>query len=328
MTTDDGGAAPPRVMITGASGFVGRTLVACLRADPSFAQSTLISAGRSDPGICDAHVALDLGDPSNLDGTIAEAAPDAVVHLAGMAFPAGARRDPGRARALNVEGAAALAAAVLSRAPQARFVHVSSSEVYGASFNRIGGPVDEDVALAPTNAYGASKAAGEILVRQMAEDGLDVVVVRPFNHTGPGQATDYVVPAFASQIAAIERGEREPVVRVGNLDARRDLLDVRDVVRAYAACLKAPGLRGRVLNLASGEARRIGDVLDSLRARARVEVTVEVDPQKVRPNDVPLSVGDARRAADLLGWTPRIAFEDTLADVLNAQRGKAGGGDA
>ncbi len=129
------------------------------------------------------------------------------------------------------------------------------------------------------------------------------------------------MPAFAAQIAAIERGGREPVLRVGNLDARRDFLDVRDVVEAYLLAATVPGLpRGAVLNVASGEPRRIGDVLDALLALSRASIRVERDPALMRPSDVPVTAGDAARARELLGWRPRIPWETTLRDVLDDHR--------
>ena len=155
----------------------------------------------------------------------------------------------------------------------------------------------------------------------MAEAGLRSVRFRLFNHTGPGQSPQFVVPAFASQIAAIERGDRSPVMKVGNLEARRDFLDVRDVVEAYAAAVGALDLPGGiVVNVASGIPRRMGDVLDAMLAMSGADITVERDEALMRPTDIPVTAGDARRAASMLGWRPAIAWETTLRDVLDAHR--------
>ncbi len=171
------------------------------------------------------------------------------------------------------------------------------------------------------NPYATTKAAADLLLGEMAEAGLQAVRFRPFNHTGPGQSTAFAVPSFAAQIAAIERGEREPVMRVGNLDARRDFLDVRDVVEAYLLAATASSLpRGVVLNLASGEPRRIGDVLDALLRLSSVAIRVERDPALMRPSDVPVTAGNAARARALLGWRPSIPWETTLRDVLDDHR--------
>ena len=172
--------------------------------------------------------------------------------------------------------------------------------------------------LEPLDEYGASKAAGEIALHAASARGLACIRLRPFNHSGPGQTEDFVVPAFAAQIARIEAGLAKPVMRVGNLDAARDFVDVRDVCDAYALAL-ARGEAvppGTAINVASGVARRIGDILEALLSLARVPIRVQPDPARMRPSEVPVVVGDPGRAAALLGWSPRIPFETTLADVL------------
>ena len=163
----------------------------------------------------------------------------------------------------------------------------------------------------------------DLMLGQMSEAGLRAVRFRPFNHTGPGQSTRFAVPSFASQIAAIERGEAPPVIKVGNLDARRDFLDVRDVVEAYLLAVEAPTLqRGLIMNVASGKPRRIGDVLDALLSLSRVPIRVEPNPKLMRPNDVPVTVGNASRLRNLLGWRPAVAWTTTLRDVLDSHRGQ------
>jgi GDP-4-dehydro-6-deoxy-D-mannose reductase len=183
-------------------------------------------------------------------------------------------------------------------------------------------PLDEDAPLAPGSPYAVSKLAQEQLgVRALAEDGLDVVLTRSFNHTGPRQRAGFFAPDMACQIAAIERGA-EPVIRVGNLDAGRDLTDVRDVVRAYALLMKA-GTPGVVYNVASGVSRSMRAVLDGLVARARVPVRIETDLQRMRPHDFPFLVGDASRLRDATGWAPEISFDQMLDDLLNYWRAAA-----
>jgi GDP-4-dehydro-6-deoxy-D-mannose reductase len=156
----------------------------------------------------------------------------------------------------------------------------------------------------------------------MALNGLRVIRFRPFNHTGPGQTDQFVVPAFASQIARIEAGLQSPVLRVGNLDAQRDFLDVRDVVDAYVLAVeKSDDLpTGTILNIASGRPRRIRELLDHLLSLSRRDITVEADPARQRPNDTPVFAGDASRARRMLGWAPRRDIQDTLLEILNACR--------
>ena len=217
-----------------------------------------------------------------------------------------------------------MAEALAKRAPGGTLVLVSTAEVYGRSF-AAGEPLDEGAPLAPANPYAKAKAAAESAVQDVAGPQLRVVVLRPFNHTGPGQDERFVVPAFAAQIARIERGLGEPVLRVGNLSAERDFLDVRDVARAYVEVLRrAEELPMRlVLNVASGVPRRIEDVLGRLKALARRDFVVEPDRTRLRPSDTPRAVGSRAAIEAVLGWRPEIPWEDTLAAVLDDWRLRA-----
>ena len=176
----------------------------------------------------------------------------------------------------------------------------------------------------PANPYAASKAAADIALGEIALRGLKVVRLRPVNHTGCGQSAVFVVPSFARQIARIEAGIQPPVMRVGALDRQRDFLDVRDVCAAYvAAASRGQDIPpGAAINIASGQPRRIGDILAALVARAGIEIAVETDPDRLRPTDVMTAACDATRAAKLLGWQPQIAWETTLDSVLDDWRGR------
>ncbi|WP_336492333.1 GDP-mannose 4,6-dehydratase [Methylobacterium nigriterrae] len=312
-----------RILVTGANGFVGRHLLAALaeRGEAGarvFAGRQTGAAGSIDQGEA---IALDVTDAAQVRSAVKAVQPSVVVHLAAIAALQEARLDPERTFRVNLQGTMHLASAVLREAPGARFLFVGTSEVYGGTFKSHTGPLDEGALLDPTNPYAASKAAADLLIGQMARDGLNAVRLRPFNHTGPGQSEAFVVPAFAAQVARIEAGRQEPVLRVGNLDALRDFLDVRDVADAYLRAIFAPAIGGgTILNIASGVPRRIGEALDGLRALARVDIRVEPDPTRMRPNDTPLAIGDASRARASLGWTPRIAWETTLADTLDHWR--------
>jgi GDP-4-dehydro-6-deoxy-D-mannose reductase len=208
---------------------------------------------------------------------------------------------------------------VLRHSPKARFIFVSSSEVYGDAFKRLNRPVDENARLEPTNPYATSKAAADLLLGQLAREGLKVIRFRPLSHTGPGQTDRFVIPAFATQIARIKNGLQEPTLRIGNLDARRDFLDVRDVVDAYVLALALPDKdweAGEILNLASGIPRRIGEILDELIALAGLSVRIEQDPARIRANDTLLAIGDATAARRTLGWAPHVPWEVTLRDLV------------
>jgi GDP-4-dehydro-6-deoxy-D-mannose reductase len=193
-----------------------------------------------------------------------------------------------------------------------RVLVVSSAQVYQRSDE----PIDEDTPLVPATPYGLSKLAQDRLAAAaVRDDHLDVVIARPFNHAGPRQSPAFAVASFARQIARIEAGLDPPELRVGNLDARRDLTDVRDVVEAYVRIMEgAPA--GRPYNICSGRAWRVGDLLEELRHMSTVRIRVEVDPARLRPQDIPVIQGDASRLQADLGWSPRVPVEQTLHDTL------------
>jgi GDP-4-dehydro-6-deoxy-D-mannose reductase len=300
-----------KILVTGASGFVGRHVTAALAACYPEAEITALG---SAPGM----VRLDLTDRAAVADLVAGLRPDGVVHLAAVSAVGVARADPDAAWRLNLHATIDLARALLTHVPACRMVFASSSETYGASFRR-GVALDETAPLAPQNVYAATKAAADLALGAMAAEGLAVVRLRPFNHTGPGQGEGFVVPAFARQVARIAEGLQAPVMTVGALDPLRDFLDVRDVARAYAACLR-PELAvtpGMVLNLASGRPMRIGDILTDLLALAGVAARIETGQALLRPSDIRFAVGDAAAAEAVLGWRPEITWAQTLRDVLD-----------
>ncbi len=309
------------VLVTGVSGFVGphltRTLVAAGARVVGLGVEPEPPAGVPLAGW---HVA-DLREPAPVAQAIALAKPDAVVHLAGQSSAARSFEDPAATFAANVTGARNLLEAVRSGVPAARLLIVGSSEVYGPQ--PAGSRAGEETPFAPVSPYGASKAEADRLAEAsgQGERALDVIRVRAFSHTGPGQSPMFVVPAFAQQIAAVEAGRGEPVLRVGNLEVTRDLCDVRDVVRAYVALLER-GTRGAAYNVCRGEGVRLTEVVRRLVGMARVAIRVEVDPARLRPADLPWLVGDPSKIARDTGWRCEISFEQTLADVLEEWRGR------
>ncbi|MBV9113231.1 MAG: GDP-mannose 4,6-dehydratase [Hyphomicrobiales bacterium] len=314
-----------RILITGADGFVGSWILHTLEARPT-PDLKIIAGGRTgkSSSLPVQTVRFDITDPARVDAAIARARPSTVIHLAAVSHVSEAREDPHWAWEVNLRGTMNLAESVMKHSPQSRFVFVSSSEVYGGADKVLGRLLDETALLDPRNPYAAAKAAADLMIGQMAGNGLNAIRVRPFNHTGPGQTERFVIPAFAAQVARIEAGIQEPVIRVGNLEARRDFLDVRDVANAYISLALSsfsfePGL---VLNLASGTGRRIGEIVDELVSLATVEIRVETDPSRLRVNETPFANADAGRIRKLLGWQPRIPWSKTLADVLEFWRAR------
>ncbi len=300
-----------RILITGAAGFVGRHLRDALRlAFPAAAVKATSQDGRDR---CDI---LDITEAAAVSRAVAAFGPTACVHLAAISAIAAARADPALAWQVNLHGTLNLAAALRAHAPDCQILFISSADIYGASF----GPaaLDEAALPAPMNAYAATKAAADLALGALAHEGLRTVRLRPFNHTGAGQSEHFVVAAFARQIARIEAGLQPPRIEVGALDPQRDFLDVRDVCAAYVACLRQPEALapGIVLNIASGQPRRIGDILSDLLELAGISAEVAVAGTRLRRADIALAAGDATRARRLLSWQPQTAWRDTLAVVL------------
>jgi GDP-4-dehydro-6-deoxy-D-mannose reductase len=258
----------------------------------------------------------DITERETLMDLMAAARPDAIYHLAAQASVGGSWDDGGRTFAVNAVGTVNLldAAAACGSAP--RVLLVSSAEVYG----RVGPgdlPIGEDRPLRPVSPYAASKAAAEMVgLQAWLGRRLEVVRVRPFNHTGPGQRTDFVVPSLARQVAEAARTGAD-ALHVGNLAVRRDLTDVRDVVRAYRSVLLG-GEAGEVYNVCRGVAVGIDEVAARLLRLAGVELPIVVDPDRVRPVDIPELRGDPSRLMAATGWRPEIDLDRTLSDVLAA----------
>ncbi|WP_286203068.1 GDP-mannose 4,6-dehydratase [Rhizobium lusitanum] len=284
-----------------------------LKQDPDL---VVLTAGQGDAS----DWKTDITDRDQVTALIRDCRPTAIIHLAAIAAPADARKMPQRAWGVNFQGTMNLAYATMELAPESRFIFVGSSEAYGASFiDAANAPVMESAALKPMNVYGATKAAADVLIGQLAYDGLKSIRFRPFNHTGPGQTDAYVVSAFAKQLAEISVGAKTPRISVGNLSAFRDFLDVRDVVRAYAdAALieDVSDMLGGVFNLSSGRSVQIQSILDRLIAVSGLDVEVEIDAQRLRGPEIVAASGDNRAALASFGWKPEIELSRTLGDVL------------
>ncbi len=316
-----------RVLITGAGGFVGGHLVEHLLTQPDL---TLHASVYLPPGqnprldgrpIVQHHT--DLRNADAVQSVIAEVRPDWVVHLAAQASVPQSFQDPWRTLENNIHAQVNLLQAILNEDLRPRTLIVSSAEVYGAAGGRTE-PLDETFPFAPTNPYSVSKATQDLLGQQYyLSYQLPVIRVRPFNHIGPHQSSGFVATDFASQIAAIEAGQREPVMYVGNLSAERDFTDVRDVVLAYGALLRR-GHAGEAYNVSSGRGYSIQYLLDTLLSYSTATIDVRQDPARMRPSDVPRRVGDFGKLHAHTGWQPVIPFEQSLLDILNDWRQRMG----
>jgi GDP-4-dehydro-6-deoxy-D-mannose reductase len=304
------------ILVTGAAGFVGRHLITALAT--AFPEVRIVGTGLR--GVANV-MPMDITQPDAVRELIAAEKPDICFHLAGIAAVGQARENPGRAWMVNLQGSLNLADAILAASPRCRLVFVSSAEAYGASF-RAGQPLDETAPLAPMNLYAATKAAADLALGARTGEGLRLLRLRPFNHTGLGQSEIFVVPAFAGQIARIEAGLAPPELAVGALTPERDFLDIRDICDAYVRCAArdADLSDDEILNLSSGHATRIGDLLQRLLAMSRATITVRQDARRLRDAEISKAVGNAAKARNLLGWAPQIPLEDTLTSVLNAAR--------
>jgi GDP-4-dehydro-6-deoxy-D-mannose reductase len=307
-------------LVTGAGGFVGRHLK---RALIEQGWNVCAAGGPSD---ANAALRVDLSDEQTLRDVVERAKPDVVFHLAAQSFVPESIADPLRTYDVNILGTARLLRAVReyarTKSARPRVLFASSAEVYGARAPSEM-PLQESLAPRPANPYAASKAAAEaILLGEMHALGPDVVIARAFNHIGPGQSELFAVASFASGLARIAAGG-DRILFVGNLDAQRDVLDVRDVVRAYIA-LASSGAAGEAYNVCRGSAISMRELLGRLVAIARVPVEVRADPDRMRPSDVPISFGSNARLRERTGWEPSISLEDSLRDIYGDARKRLG----
>lgn len=313
----------PRILLTGATGFVGPRLLARLKTGPFAAAEYLVWDYRPDEPAGSTPSNIEICSAEAVSASVADFRPTHVVHLAAQSHVPTSFAKPELTWRINVIGSLNLFEAIRQYAPEAGVLYISTSEVYGRSF-QAGTPLDENALLQPQNPYAASKAAADLMAGQYAAQGLRIVRLRPFNHIGPGQREDFVASAFAAQVARIEAGQQEPVIKVGNLDAQRDFLAVGDVVAAYCLALeKISSLpAGLVLNVCSGVPQKIENLLKGFLTRSQCPITVETDPSRLRPSDIPLAVGNAEAARHYLGWQPQVSLDRILDEILDEWRMK------
>jgi len=314
-----------KILVTGAGGFVGLWLIPRLLEAGHEVIGGLYPVTTPPEQLPEAQrrqvrwLPLDLRDTATV-GSALTTHPGAVVHLAALASGADARRDPGLAWEVNAGGTARLAEGLAQQRAAGNtdplLLVVSTGEVYGAG-SGIKPRLEGDPTV-PCSPYAVSKLGAELAgLEVQRRTGLRVVIARAFPHTGPGQSNRYVVPAFAERLIAAKR-LAAPVVRTGNLKPVRDFLDVRDVVEAYVGLLEK-GQSGEIYNVARGEGISLREIFTRLARLIGVRATPEVDPELIRPSDIPVLVGDASRLRAAVGWSPRLSLDQTLQDMVHAQ---------
>ncbi len=301
-------------LVTGGTGFVGRHLVRHLEQGGTHTLSLTSNPAERSAGVQESRL-VDIRDFAALQPLVAELRPQHIYHLAAITSLSAAASDERAAFDVNIWGTRNVLAAASQLSPSPRLLNVSTSQVYGDSALC---PIVEGASLKPQNTYACTKAAAEMLARQYSAK-CEVITVRPFNHSGPGQSPAFVLSFFAHEIAAIELGEQAPVIRTGNLNVRRDFADVRDVVRAYALLLEK-GKAGEIYNVCSGQGHLISDALDFLLSLSQAKIKVEQDPAKLRKGESDASFGSYEKLERDTGWRPSISFQQMLTDTLQYWR--------
>ncbi|MBU2476492.1 GDP-mannose 4,6-dehydratase [Candidatus Micrarchaeota archaeon] len=316
-----------RILITGVNGFVGSHLSEYIlnnnlgevygtyrTKNEDFSNTKKIMKKIS-------FVECDITDSYSVDMTIEEIKPDYIFHLAAQAFVPSSWKSPVETLNTNIIGSLNLFEAIKKNNKKIRIQIAGSSEEYGlVKENEV--PIKESNPLRPLSPYGVSKVAMDLLGYQYHQSyGLNIIRTRAFNHEGPRRGESYVTSNFAKQVALIEAGEQEPVINVGNLEAKRDFTDVRDMVKAYWLAVEK-GTSGEVYNIASGKAYKIQEVVDILKKLSKKEFQVKQDPTRLRPSDVQILLGDSSKFRKQTGWKPEIPFEKTMEDLLDYWREK------
>lgn len=314
-----------RVLITGITGFAGSHLAEYILANhPDTEVFGLVRWRSRMDNIAQVQdrvrlIEADIKDQVSLRAALAESKPDRVFHLAAQSFVPASWTCPAETFATNAIGEINLFEAIRALDLKPKVQVAGSSEEYGQVFSdEI--PMKETNPLRPLSPYAVSKVAQDLLAFQYYKSyGLRTVRTRGFNHTGPRRGDVFVTSSFAKQIAEIEKKKRPPVIMVGNLEAKRDFTDVRDMVRAYWLALER-GVEGEVYNIGRGQAFAMKEVLDLLMSLSRARMEVKVDPARLRPSDVPVLLADSSKFMGLTGWRPMIPFKQTILDLLNYWR--------
>lgn len=311
-----------KALVIGAAGFVGRYLIEHLYAKGDYeiyATKLPNEILKVAEGVQVKIFDLDILDKDNIVKMLYEIRPDYIFHLAAQSSVSIAWRNPTMTVDINIKGAVNLLDAVRELYYKPRVLLVGSGEEYG-HIREGETPISEENNIRPGNIYAATKCCQNMLGRIYSQAyDMDVMMVRAFNHIGPRQAPIFVISDFCKQVAEIELGLKEPIIYVGNLAAKRDFTDVRDVVRAYELLIEK-GVPGETYNVGSGHAYAIREILDKIIAISGKEINVEIDPAKIRPIDVPIIEADVSKLIETTGWKKEILLDQTLNETLNYWR--------
>lgn len=313
-----------KILITGAGGFVGAHLIHALKSGGDFEIFAAVYKATSDlKNILPADhiIAGDLTDFAFAEKLVQISLPEVVYHLAALSVVHSSAEHATEVMNGNTTISFNMLEAVRLHAPNARIIAISSGNVYGA-VQDISRPISESTPIRPLNPYAVSKVTQEMLALQYyLAYGLDVVLLRPFNHTGVGQTTDFVIPRLAEQFAKIEKGEIPPVVEVGNTTTVRDFTDVSDMVRGYIlAADKCQS--GEIYNIGSGIGHAVSEILSTLQTLSSAKVEIKIKDSLVRSSDVPILIADASKFKAITGWEPKITLSKTISDILENYRNK------
>ena len=301
------------VLVTGSEGFVGSHLIKALDEESYDVVATCLPQLIPKKG---KYVALDILNLDLVIEVVKQYEPDVIFHLAAISSVAKSFRDRAVAYNTNISGTANLLEAAKSLTKKARFFFVSTCEIYGGGEN-----LTEDAPPVLKNPYAISKYAAELICNDFQSDGLECVILRPFTHTGPRQSETFVLPTIAKQISEIEKGKRAPLIELGNVEAKREFLNINDIVDAYLLAL-VKCEPGETYNIASGKGHTIAEIVEMYAKLAKKPFDLRVNPVKLRKADIPVLLGDGGKFSNLTGWSPKVTIEKTLEDLLNFWRAK------
>jgi GDP-4-dehydro-6-deoxy-D-mannose reductase len=312
-----------RVLITGGTGFVGTHLTQYLRSRAVEIAVLAWNVPSSSPDAVKRY-AVDIRNADGVRAVVREISPTHIYHLAGISVVADSWSNPRLTYEVNVLGAYNLFEAAMSLPSPPRILNVSTAQLYASSLR----PLTEDSAIRPENPYAASKAMSELVALPYCKsNGGGIITARAFNHTGPGQATSFVLPRIAEQFAQIRMGKRPPVIRLGNINLKRDFTDVRDVVRAYNMLLDK-GKVGETYNVCRGSTIALTEIVEKFQSLAEVRVSIEPDPNMIRSGEADETCGDSSKICAATGWTPQIPLEKTIRDLLDYWQTVCNNGDS